>query len=245
MGDPLKDGKATTAHITIKGTPPAAFTKAFEETTWTPSLCKGLENVYGMSQEKINERREKMASSKITCGMPDNGFTYEKEQKVGERRHPDCVNWSEAGFHKSSNGIDWDRKQPMGMGEHPFAHPTAVIPRVFRFTVETDLNTKFQYFVKDLEILWKAKHIRASLYETADFECDEVLSAYSSQKCHQPLTIIMYDGMGAPLMAYRFHDVAVHSYSTPLAYASSDVLTNKVVFTYKSVERLRRPKKTE
>ena len=248
MGNPLKNGAAEIApanKILLTGRIPQDFldilakAKAqnshvesteinFGGDKWTPTKCKGLENIYGLNQEKEAEQRAERQA-----------------QKVGERRPAGkTVNWSEEhSFKPSGKDIDWTARKTMGMADHPFSSPNAVIPRAFRFTVETDLDTKFQHFVKDLEIDWVAKNIRMSLYETIDFDSYEVIEAYTSQKCKLPLTVMLYDGCGNKIMAYRFNDVACHTYSTPLDYASSDVLTAKVVFSYKSVERLKRPTK--
>jgi len=237
MGNPCNDGPGTAApkdSIKITGNIPPEFRKALEEfRKKQPSVerttvnfhgnCKGLEDIYALSPEKEAERRA---------------------QKCGERRHPECVNWSEAGFHKSPpKEIDWDAKIPMGMGKHPFASPTAVIPRVFRFTVETDLNTQFQYYVQDMEIDWIGKQIKLSLYETTAFDVDDVMRAYSSEKCNKPLTVMLYDGCGKKIMGYRFHGVACHTYSSRLDYSKSDPLSPKAVLQFKSVEQLKRPAK--
>jgi len=235
MGNPLTSGAAEIApanKITITGKLPQAFVDAIH------NLKKVTPHVEATEINFLN--------SKYT--IPDRPVTANSlpaQQKVGERfKDGKPVNWSEEhSFKPSGKDIDWTARNTMGMKDHPFSNPSAVIPRAFRFTVETDLDTKFQHYVKDLEIDWTAKNIRMSLYETIDFDSYEVIDAYTSQKCKLPLTVMLYDGCGNKIMAYRFNDVACHTYSTPLDYASSDVLTAKVVFSYKSVERLKRPTK--
>lgn len=238
MGNPCNDGPATAAprphqidndKITIKGSIPPEFRKALDEFRQkSPSVerttvnfygnCKGLENIYALSPEKEAERRA---------------------QKCGERRHPDvkivpCP---------APAAIDWDTPIPMGMGKHPFASPAAVIPRVFRFTVHTDLNDNFQYYVQDMDIDWVAKQIKMTLYETTAFDVDDVMRAYSSEKNKHTLTVMLYDGCGNKIMGYRFHGVACHTYSSRLDYSKSDPLSPKAVLQFKSVEQLKRPAK--
>lgn len=228
MGNPLNDGAAQVAprdKFTISGNVPKEFIEA-------------------LNNHKAKNKHVESINTEINffggkCTIPDNSVPV---QAVGERRpEGKPVNWSENGFHKSSSEIDWSARKSMGMAGHPFADPKAVIPMSFRFTVETDRSTKFQHFVKDVDINWMAKTIKMSLYETTDFDTYEVVDYYTSHKCNHPLTVMIYDGMGNKIMGYLFRDVAVHTYSTPLDYASSEILTAKVLFSYKSVERLKRP----
>lgn len=240
MGNPCNDGPATAAplpkkidqdSIKITGNIPPEFRKTLEEfRKQQPSVERTTVSFHG-------NRREQYAKEPPRKHEP---------QKVGERRHPDCANWTaNAGFNKTTppNTIDWNTPIPMGMGDHPYAHPNAIIPRVFRFTVETDLNTKFQYFVQDLEIDWANKNIKMTLYETTEFDVDDVMRAYSSEKCDRPLKVMLYDGCGNKIMGYIFHGVACHTYSSKLDYAKSDPLSPKAVLHYKSIERLKRPAK--
>ncbi len=160
-------------------------------------------------------------------------ITHQKieEQKVGERRHPDV----KTGFTPTQESkIDWDEQ---------VQDTNTIIPRAFRFTVEDETNRDFKTLIKDVNIDWIAKHIKLSIYETISFTADDILRQFSSSKCGKWLTIVMHDGCGYKIMAYRFKDVAVHTYSTPLDYTSSEALTHKAVLTYRSVERLKRPTK--
>lgn len=191
MGNPLNDGRGTTAHsdkITISGKIPAEFLEAIRKM---------------------------------------------KKWVIGA--------WRETPFKVSEKPLDWDADNPTGFTGHPFASPTAVIPRVFRFTVETDLDTKFQYYVQDLYMDFTNKQLKMALYETSDFYVDEVLNAYNNHKPDKPLTVVLYDGCGKKIMAYRFHGVALHTYSAKLDYASNDALSPKAVFKYDRYETLKRP----
>ena len=221
MGHP-SDGQATAAReFKITGNVPPAFIEA-------------------MNKIRKDNRIEETEVTEINF-LGDKKWIPHKHLKVGQRTHPDCVNWNNAGFHKKE--IDWTTPKPMGMGEHPFADPQAIIPRAFRFMVETELDSKFQYYVENLEIDWLGKQIKMSLYETKEWSVDDILQAYLSQKCNRSLTVSLYDGCGNKIMVCRFSGVALHTYSTPLDYASSNVLSSKTVFSYKSVEKLTRPTK--
>jgi hypothetical protein len=59
--------------------------------------------------------------------------------------------------NKLSETIDWNESISMGMKDHPFNARNASIPRTFRFTVHTDLNANFQYYVQNMEIDWIGK----------------------------------------------------------------------------------------
>lgn len=142
----------------------------------------------------------------------------------------------------ASGEINWDKNISMGFSkDHPFSSKPFVFPRKFRFTVDTELNTKFQYYVKNVEIDWVHKRLKMDLYETTDFDTGEVLEAYSNPKNKRPLVITLYDGCGKPIMGYRFNSVALQSWSTPLDYADSDVVTNKAILTYRTADKLKRP----
>lgn len=255
MGEPIEPKSLD--RLLIQGKIPKEFLAALEKAreshksvqqtqveftgeTVQPGNCKGLEQIYGLSQSKEAERRQQKTQAEILKTLQQTQEAI-RPQRVGERR---TVNYNEAGFHKPEpKPIDWDSAKPMGFGGSPLGDPKTVLPRTFRFTLETDQNTNFQYYVKSVDIDWMAKHIKVSVYETTAFDADEVLSAYTSSKCKHPLTLVLYDGCGTPIMAYRFHDVALHTYSTPLDYKTSDVLTSHAVLTYKTVEKLKRPAK--
>jgi hypothetical protein len=157
-------------------------------------------------------------------------FSHELEKITGKKPAP-------------PGEMNWERTTPMGMGQHPFALPTAIIPRQFRFLVGTELSKTFQNYVKDLEIDWIGKRIKINLYETMEFDTDQVLCAFSDKKASRPLLVTLFDGCGNPIMGYRFNGVTLKTYSTPLNYESSDVLTNKAVLAFASVDKLKKPAK--
>jgi hypothetical protein len=258
MGNPCNAGPATAApkdRITVTGNIPPAFREALEN--YRKISPNTEETEINFLSDQFWQNKKTPAHAKNIPAQAKNfwqdhqhihGVKKETEklaeQKSNERRHPDVVNWTKHGFHKlPPKPIDWDTPIMMGFGKHPFNDPAAVIPRTFRFTVETDIDSKFQYYVENMEVDWINKQIKMSLYENKEFDCDAVLAAYLSDKCDRPLTVMMYDGCGVKLMAYHFHGVALHTYSTPFDYASSAVHGPKVVFQYKSVERLKRPTK--
>lgn len=182
----------------------------------------------------------------MDMGLGQHANYYKKEHPGAFESKPSNVELKKITGKQPKNNfseVDWEKNINMGMSDHPFSHPTAIIPRQFRFLVETEVNTKFQNYVKNVEIDWVGKKIRLNVYETTDFDTDEVLCAYTSKKNNRPLLITLYDGCGRPIMGYRFHGVALRSYSTPLDYESSEVLTNKALLTYTSVDKLKRPAK--
>lgn len=142
---------------------------------------------------------------------------------------------------KTSNEFNWEEQVPMGFGGHPLAAPHAVLPRAFRFTMESKNMPMLKYLVKDASINRTGNHVCVSLYETSDLQAEKIIDGFKGKAPDVYVTAL--DGCGKKLFAYKLTKPKLHTHSTPLDYASSDILTHHIVLTYDSCEVLSPPQK--
>jgi hypothetical protein len=143
------------------------------------------------------------------------------------------VNIKESKIDSKNSGID------MGFGDHPANNPKIILPRTFRWTLTSESHPEIRWWFQSLKTDYVNKQIILEIYDdTKGVVYDWLQAIVSNPSKEDKLTLTHYDGCGAPLYLINFFGLKTTEHSTIYDYGKSEVLTHKIIISYKKIKRV-------
>lgn len=178
--------------------------------------------------QKATEMLKKGGAFIYANSIKDSAKERTPEEKLETEKLKDAI--------KSAGGLEGTVS--MGFTGHPFATPTAVIPRTFRFLLQPKSHPELSYMVKKVGINYYEQTIEVEMYEHPDFKTHDYLLYLSDvQNKDHELTLTALDGCGRKLYLLHFKGVEPDDHYVEYNYEKSDVLTHKLTLSYEEMKR--------
>lgn len=219
-----KEEVALSGSFEIRGTVPQAFKKMV-------AAKRAERERRATAKEEIN-KAECISSAKKPPVVLQTETSHKIENDPPSRGvsiHTSCGHRIELVDHtpqKKPTGV------PMGGSENPMFQPGTVLPRAFRFLIESPTSTSLTYFIKSVKVDYVEKKMILDIYDTVDGTAFNWMTNHGNV-----LTQTMLDGCGTKLYNVTYEHLKLVGHKMGLDYASSEVPMHHCTLTFEKMTR--------
>lgn len=135
--------------------------------------------------------------------------------------------------------IEESRNKKADEGFHPVwkENQGSKVPRTFRWTLRSPDYPEIHWWAKEIVTDYKNRCIDVSIYDDKDGHVFNWIQSILKEGDKKELKLFHLDADEKPMYVLTFKELEIIDHKTNYDYSSSKVLTNRIIISFKKIER--------